>query len=238
MQALSQAPILELPRPDQGIQAERERITNELARELHDQLAQPLTGLLAQTEVFIREQQVHPDVVDQLAFVRTTVREVINNVRQILCDLRGEPGLATNLVPALSEGLLAPCERRTGMKVGLSASPSWPVALPPETSIHIYRIIQEALTNANKHGRAMHVRVALRASAERLVVIIRDDGRGISWLDDAKAIGMGMLGMRERAALCGGVLTVRSRSLAGTTITVSIPREALRWSPKSVLPAS
>ena len=170
--------------------------------------------------------------------MRTTVREVLNNVRQILCDLRGEPGLANNLVQALTEGLFPTCHVRMGIKVSLWASRSWPVTLPPETSIHIYRIIQEALTNAHKHGRATNVHVALKASGERLVVSIRDDGRGIAWLDEQRPIGMGLVGMRERAALCGGVLSIRSRSLAGTTITVSIPREALRWSPKHVLPAS
>lgn len=236
--ATSEASVLQLPRTEQGLRAERERVANELARELHDQVAQSLTGLLVQTEVFVREQQGHPDVLDQLAFVRTTVREVLNNMRQILCDLRGEPGLGNTLVPALTEGLFPACQSRMGMKVSLWASRSWPASLPPETSIHIYRIIQEALTNAHKHGGARSVHVGLKASGERLVISIRDDGRGIAWLDEQKPIGMGLLGMRERAALSGGVLSIRSRPLAGTTITVSIPREALRWSPKHVLPAS
>src|SRR5712691_10232125 len=237
-EARAEAPVLQLPRSKQGLQTERERIANELARELHDQVAQSLTGLLVQTEVFIREQQSHPDVVDQLAFVRTTVREVLNDLRQILCDLRGETGLAKSLVQSLSESLFPTCQTRMGMKVSLWMSRSWPASLPPETSIHIYRIIQEALTNAHKHGGATNVDVALKASAERLVISIRDDGRGIAWLDEQKPIGMGLVGMRERAALSGGVLTIRSRPLAGTTITVSISREALRWSPKHVLPAS
>jgi signal transduction histidine kinase len=237
-EARPEAQVFHLPRSEQSMQAERERITNELARELHDQVAQYLTGLLVQTEVFMREQRNQPEVVDQLAFVRTTVREVLNNVRQILCDLRGEPGLGKNLVKALTEGLFPTCQSQMGMKVSLWASRSWPASLPQESSIHIYRIIQEALTNAHKHGGAASVQVALKASAERLVVSIRDDGRGIAWLDEQKPIGMGLVGMRERAALCGGVLSIRSRPRAGTTITVSIPREALRWSPKHVLPAS
>jgi len=236
--ARPEAPVLRLARSEQGLQAVREQIANELARELHDQVAQSLTGLLVQTDVFMREQHSRPDVVDQLAFVRTTVREVLNDLRQILCDLRGEPGLANSLVPALMERLFPTYQMRTGMKVSLWASPSWPASLPPETSIHIYRIIQEALTNAHKHGGATNVQVALKASPERLVVRIRDDGRGIAWLDERRPIGMGLVGMRERAALSGGVLTIRSRPLAGTAITVSIPREALRWSPKHVLPAS
>src|SRR5713101_6731215 len=172
VEARPEASILELPRSDQTIQAERERIMSELARELHDQLAQPLTALLVQSEVFIREQQGNREVLDQLAYVKTSVREVLNNMRQILCDLRGEPGLGTNLVHALTEGLLSTYRLRTGMKVSLWVSPSWPASLPPETSIHLYRIIQEALNNANKHGGAGSVHVALKASRERLVVNI------------------------------------------------------------------
>jgi signal transduction histidine kinase len=233
----SGAPILDFPLPNQSIQTERERIVSEFARELHDQLAQPLNGLLMQTEVFIREQQRNRDVVPQFDYVKTSVREVLNNMRQILCDLRGEPGLSNSLAQTLADGLLATYQLRTGIKVNLWVSRSWPESLPPETSIHLYRIIQEALTNAHKHGGAGSVQVALQASRERLVVKIRDDGRGIAWLDE-KPIGMGMVGMRERAALCGGLVTIRSRPAAGTTVTVSIPMEALRWSPKHVLPAS
>jgi signal transduction histidine kinase len=233
----SRAPILELPFPNQSIQHERERIVSEFARELHDQLAQPLTGMLVQTDVFMREQRGNRDVVDQLDYLKTSIREVLNNMRQILCDLRGEPGLSNGLAQSLAEGLLSTYQQRTGIKVDLWVSRSWPAALPPETSVHLYRIIQEALTNAHKHGGASSVQVALQASRERLVVKIRDNGRGIAWVDE-KPIGMGMVGMRERAALCGGLVTIRSRPAAGTTVSVSVPREALRWSPKHVLPAS
>src|SRR5260370_42170028 len=233
----SEAPILKLPHSNQIIQSERERIVSELARELHDQLAQPLTGMLVQTEVFMRKQQGNRDVVDQLDYLKTSVREVLNNMRQILCDLRGEPGLSNGLAQSRAEGLLATYMLRTGIKVNLWVSKSWPTSRPPEASIHVSSIIQEALTNAHKHGGAGSVQVALQASRERLVVKIRDDGRGIEWIDE-KPIGMGMVGMRERAALAGGLMTIRSRPAAGTTVTVSIPREALRWSPKHVLPAS
>jgi signal transduction histidine kinase len=231
----SNSQVLELPRADHGIEAERERIKSDIARELHDQVAQTLINLSMQTEVFILEQQGHPQVLDQLSFVRITVREALNNLRQLLYDLRGTPGLANGLVQALREGVLAQCQLRLKMKVSLWVSRSWPGSLPPETSIHIYRIIEEAINNAHKHGGAKKVDVALKASNARLVVKIRDDGRGIAWLDMKKPIGMGVLGMRERAALSGGVLSIRSRSMVGTTITISIPREALRWSPKHAL---
>src|SRR5258708_28613059 len=148
----SEAPILKLPHSNQVIQSERERIISEFARELHDQLAQPLTGMLVQTDVFMRKQQGNREVVDQLDYLKTSIREVLNNMRQILCDLRGEPGLSNGLAQTLEDRLLATYQLRTGIKVNLWVSRSWPGALPPETSIHLYRIIQEALTKDHKHG--------------------------------------------------------------------------------------
>jgi two-component system sensor histidine kinase UhpB len=230
------AQVVHLPLSSEGTKHESERIKSELARELHDRVVQSLTTLLVQTEVFMREQQSHPDVIDQLTFVRTTVRESLNNLRQVLCDLRGQPGLSDNLVHTLREGLIATCRLRTRMEVSLWLSRKWPASLPPETSTHIYRIIEEALNNAHKHGGARTAQVALKASDKSLVVKIRDDGRGVAWLDK-RPVGMGLLGMRERATLSGGALSIRSRRMAGTTVTVTIPREALRWSPKHVSPA-
>jgi two-component system sensor histidine kinase UhpB len=229
--------VVTLPRSDGSVKHERERIKSELARELHDRVVQSLTIVLIQTEVLMREQRERPDVVDQLTFVRTTVRESLNNLRQVLCDLRGQPGIADTLVHTLRDGLIATCRLRTRMEVKLWLSRKWPASLPPDTSTHIYRIIEEALSNAHKHGGAKTAQVALKASDTALVIKIRDDGRGIAWLDNKRPIGMGLLGMRERATLSGGVLSVRSRPMAGTTVTVTIPREALRWSPKHVLPA-
>jgi two-component system sensor kinase len=121
------------------------------------------------------------------------------------------------------------------MTMSLWVSRAWPASLPPETCIHIYRIIQEAVTNARKHGAATKVQVALKAPDEGFVVKIRDNGQGITDLDPERAMGMGILGMRERAGLLGGALSVKSRPGGGTAVTVFIPKEALHWSQKRVL---
>src|SRR5260370_36740675 len=90
VEAKSEATILELPHSNQSIEAERDRILSELARELHDQLAQPLNGLLMQTEVFIREQQGNRAVGPQFDYVNTPVRQVLNNMRPLQFNLRGD----------------------------------------------------------------------------------------------------------------------------------------------------
>jgi len=118
------------------------------------------------------------------------------------------------------------------------AARAWPKSLPPDTAIHLYRIIQEALTNAHKHGGAQTVHVALRAQPHRFVVNIRDDGRGIAWLDEAEPVGFGLLGMRERAALLRGAITIHNRPLGGISLTASFPKELMRWQRRRVLSAS
>ena len=208
------------------------RIRRELARELHDEVVQTLNTVLIQTRVFAQEHQknkdVNKEVVDQLAYVHTSVRDVLNNLRQILHDLSGQPGLETDLPLAVKQGLLTRFAN-TRLKVTLTVGRSWPSQLPPETGIQLYRIIQEALTNAYQHGGARNAEVDFRATANMIVCTIRDDGRGIAWLDGSSPIGMGILGMKERAAALGGVLTIRNRPRGGTAVTASFSKEATQW---------
>ncbi|TMD96738.1 MAG: sensor histidine kinase [Chloroflexi bacterium] len=222
------APIVALPSADNNALFESYRIRSELARELHDDVVQTLNAVLIQSRVFAREQQGNKEVVEQLAYVHTSIRDVLNHLRQILSDLRGQPGLETDLVLAIRDGLLTRFAT-TRLKVTLSVSRSWPAALPPETAIQLYRIIQEALTNAHKHGGASNAEVDLKATANVIVCTIRDDGRGIAWLDDSRPIGMGILGMKERAAALGGTLTIRNRPRGGTAVTASFSKEATEW---------
>jgi signal transduction histidine kinase len=228
---------ISLARPQISSLVDSHQIRNELARELHDQVAQTLTSLLVQTRIFAQANQRNREAVGQFAYVHASVLEVLNNVRKILSDMRGQPILDGDLVRAVKEGLL-PKFSRTRMKVTLLVGRAWPECLPPETGIHLYRIIQEALTNAYRHGGARSAQVQLRATANLLMCTIRDDGRGIAGLDDAKPIGMGILGMKERAAILGGILTVRNRPRGGTTVTASFAKEGLSWESIQKLSAS
>jgi signal transduction histidine kinase len=125
------------------------------------------------------------------------------------------------------------------VKVRLWISRSWPATLPPETCIHVLRIVQEATNNANKHGGATKIHVGLRVAPDgALMVSVSDDGRGMVSPDYQKPLGIGIVGMHERASLMGGELTIRSRNLRGTTVIARLPKEALSWSPKKLPPAS
>jgi len=222
--------IVDLPLFHETTASVVDRVKTELARELHDRVMQDLMAMLLQTQVFAREQKGHQGVLDQFAYIETSVRDVVNNLRQIQWDLRGQSGLGDEFVEAVQSDLLAAYQRRTGVKVRLSVSPSWPITLPPDTSINLYRIIQEAITNAHRHGGARRVHVALKATSNHgIVVSIHDDGRGSVWFDDARPVGAGILGMRERAALLGGELQIRSRGVGGTTVIANFPKGVQNW---------
>ena len=230
--------IVDLPIIAAGEDAAAAVIKRELARELHDQVAQHLTSVLVQMQCAKREHRRASDVADQFTDLEASVREVLNNVREILSDLRGQPGIADRFVDAVRLDLISKFQSRTGIKVVLSVARAWPASLPPDTAIHLYRIIQEALANAHKHGGAQTAHVALRAQPDRFVVNIRDDGRGIAWLDEAEPVGFGILGMRERAALLRGVITIHNRPRGGISVTATFPKEVMHWQRRRALSAS
>jgi signal transduction histidine kinase len=232
------APVLELPRVDTGAGRELDRVKKALALELHDGLAQSLYSTLMQIGVFAREQRSRPDVLAQLDFIQVSLRDSLNDLRETLTELRGQPTLANDFLPAIREAL-GRYEQRTTVKVNLWISRSWPDRLPPETCIHILRIVQESINNAHKHGGASKVHVGLKPlRGGGLMVSIRDDGRGVPCQDFNRPLGLGIVGMRERASLMGGELTIRSRSLGGTTVIANLPKEALSWSRKKLPPES
>ena len=144
--------------------------------------------------------------------------------KDILSDLRGQPGFDGDLVAALRERLLPKFEN-TPMTVTLRVGRSWPAHLPPESGTQLYRIIQEALTNAYRHGGASSAEGDLKTTENQVVCAVRDNGRGIAWLDDSKPLGMGIHGMKERAALLGGDVTIRNRPRGGTAVIAAFDKE-------------
>ena len=145
----------------------------------------------------------------------------------MLYDLRGEPASEESFVSVL-QGMLGRFEERTRIAVELIVSPSWPIKLRSAAALNLYRIVEEALTNIRLHSGARTVRVALEwLGAAELAVVVRDDGTGLVSSETLRAGGMGMLGMRERAVLLGGRLTVESRPGEGTTVQAIVPEAGL-----------
>ncbi len=193
----------------------RER--NRLARELHDTLAHTLSGLAVQLDALETiAQPLSPKAERLLDHALVATREGLNETRRALQDLRATPledmGLALAL-KSLAQHFADLWELSLTLDIQADVG-----TLAPEVEQAYYRVTQEALDNIARHAEARAVTVSLARVDRRLTLTVRDDGRGIA--PDAKldADHFGIQGMRERAALIGGILEIEARPGQGTTL--------------------
>ena len=189
-----------------------------VAQELHDEVGQTLTGILLGLS---RASRTAPtELAPQLEQLLETTRTSIEDVRRIAQRLRPEPledlGLAGAL-QALSRRLRERSDLRIDCRIPDDLPPQ-----APERELVVYRVAQEAVTNAIRHADAASIGIDLRASEDCLRLSVRDDGCG---LGEASMEGGGIRGMRERANLVGGTLRVISAPRAGTEVCLSVPIE-------------
>jgi len=210
-----------------GLQAAIEDdVRRMVARELHDRVAQTLTGMLVEVENFKSQQVGWDDVLRQMDMVQSSTRQVLSSLRQLLHDLRGEAQFNDGFVDALGE-LIARFEEKTMIKAKLEVRPGWPTSLTPPASLNLYRIVEEALANVRMHSGARSVSIALQTQSEHeLALVVGDDGRGID-TDPSRPMGLGTVGMRERALFLGGQLTIESESGVGTMVRAIFPKDHL-----------
>jgi two-component system, NarL family, sensor histidine kinase UhpB len=193
-------------------EAERARI----ARGLHDEVGQVLTGVLLQLGSV--GDAVAPERRHEIAETSESVRQALEEVRRISAELRPHMLEHLGLVSALTE-LTRTFARLSGIAVEADFADALPV-LEPETELALYRIAQESLTNIARHSDATSVSVSLRADPSRLVLRIVDDGRGI---DSGHGRGGGIRGMRERAMLIGAALTIEPGESRGVEVRLEAP---------------
>lgn len=197
-------------------------VRRQVARELHDRVAQTLTGMLVDVENFKSQQVGWDDVLKELELVQSSTRQVLANLRQLLHDLRGEDQVGEGFVEAMQE-LLSRFEQKTTISAQLDVSPGWPSVLTPPASLNLYRIVEEALANVRMHSGARSVRIVLECRADLLTLMVGDDGRGLD-TDVTRPAGLGTLGMKERALFLGGQLNIESEAGVGTTVRAVFPR--------------
>jgi two-component system sensor histidine kinase UhpB len=188
-----------------------------VAQELHDEIGQTLTAVTIQAEGAADGDAAL--AADALRSVAHAVRESLDEVRRIARELRPEALDDLGLVNAL----IALCNRvgaQDGPRVRRELQGDL-APLSPDVELVIYRIAQEALTNALRHSGARTVTVSLMADAEGLILRVADDGRGMpAQLPGGTA---GIAGMRERALLVDGRLSIESRPGRGTEVRLMIP---------------
>jgi signal transduction histidine kinase len=213
----------QLRRLSAGIMASQEKERAAIARELHDELGQVLTALRMDA-VWLRD---HLDKSDPKGSRRAItmcelIDKTIEEVRGIALRLR--PGVLDNLglVDAL-EFYTTDFERRT--EISCTFDPAGVPAVTDTLATAAYRIAQEALTNVARHAGASRVHVALAADNGHLVLSVLDDGCGFNTAVLTEAEALGVAGMRERAALVGGKLSVSSRPGDGSRVEFRVPLE-------------
>jgi signal transduction histidine kinase len=198
----------------------RER--NRMARDLHDTLAHSLSALTVQLEalrtLLANDPEAARAAVEELAGL---ARQGLEDSRQAIQALRSDPVQTWGLAGAIRD-LLRGFEARTGVGAELSLAGEEP-DLTTEEAQALYRIAEEALANVERHASARQVAVRLACGADRIDLVIRDDGTGF----DPAAVGAdhyGLAGMQERASLVGATLEVTSRPGGGTEIWCSLER--------------
>ena len=208
---------LEAERRESGrrAQSEREAERRRIAGELHDQIGQTLTAIALQAGRLAEHvpQDQRAEAVDLREGVLATVEEVRDLARQ----LRPEALDALGLVPALTN-LVERLSTRTGVRFVRELDRDLP-PLDPDTQLVIYRVTQEAVTNAIRHAGADSVAIRLEAPNGRVVLTVADDGQGIRPGSDS---GSGIRGMRERALLVGAELRVGPRAGGGTEVRLEV----------------
>lgn len=203
----------------------REEERQHLARELHDEFGQYLASLNAEAG-FVHElaEEQLPELKPSATAIRRTVEHMMDVLQHILHDLRPVGIDQFGLLAAL-EQLLASWERRQrGIRIELAAGP-WIDQLPDSLSISLYRITQECITNAFRHGQARQVRVAIVESGSAVQISIEDDGNGLPPLPENQRQnpGFGLLGIKERVLALGGQLQIQPASPHGTRIEARLP---------------
>jgi two-component system, NarL family, sensor histidine kinase UhpB len=203
--------------------AQEHAIRQVLARELHDRVGQTLTTMLVELENFKVGQVGRESVLRQVDVFEDSTREVLNSLRAVLYELRGEVGVEDTLVMSLGS-LITRFQEKTRIAANLTVLPGWPAVLKSSAALNVYRIIEEALTNVRLHSGAGAVRVELGVhSATELAVVVTDDGRGVD-THHSRPLGLGMVGMRERALILGGQVLFESNNGDGTTVRATFPR--------------
>jgi two-component system sensor histidine kinase UhpB len=211
---------LEAERRDSGLRAlsEREAERRRIAAELHDQIGQTLTAASLQAARVV--DRAPAELEPEAHALRETIVGTIDDVRRLARELRPEALDALGLVPALTN-LTERLGEQTGLRFERELDRELP-AIGAEGELVVYRIAQEAMTNAIRHAGAHSVRVALHAVDGHVALEVHDDGIG---LRDGDRDGSGIRTMRERALTIGARLDVGPGPSGGTRVRLIAPAE-------------
>ena len=186
-----------------------------VARDLHDEVNQSLTGLLLRLEAV--SEDAPPELEAELAETKTLANramlELLSLARQLRPTALDDLGLAAAIAGQVEQIAGAGVEAELSTEGDFSD-------LADDVQLVVYRVAQEALSNAARHSSATRIAVTLRRSGQGAELEVADDGRGFAFEQSER--GLGIAGMRERALLVGGELTIESRPDHGTTVRLRL----------------
>ena len=226
--------LSEMKRVEQALRASSEQFRNlaahllsireeeraSISREVHDELGQSLTAV--KMDLAWLAARLPPENGQMVKRIRSTVLmadNIIQSIRRISTELR--PAVLDLGLAAAVEWQVQEFQARSGVqcKVRLLVRE----VLTSNASTAMFRIFQETLTNVARHAKATWVEVVLQKQRDRLVLLVHDNGRGFDQADPSLSQSLGLLGMRERAAILGGQVDISSALGKGTTVTAWIP---------------
>jgi PAS domain S-box-containing protein len=202
------------------LQSVREEERARLSREVHDELGQSLTAVKMDLAWLAgRLPQRNSQMLKRIRSARQLADSMIQSIRRISTELR--PAVLDLGLAAAVEWQVQEFQARSGIqcKVRLLTQE----VFAPDVSTTLFRILQETLTNVARHAKATRVEVVKQKRRDRVVLMIRDNGRGFDEENPSVSRSLGLLGMRERAAILGGQVNISSVPGKGTTVTAWIP---------------
>lgn len=226
--------LSEMKRAEQELRASSEQLRNlaahllsvreeeraRISREVHDELGQSLTAVKMDLAWLARRlPRRNGQMLKKIRSTRQLADSVIQSIRRISTELR--PAVLDLGLAAAVEWQVQEFQARSGIQCKVRLLTREVVASNASTAM--FRIFQETLTNVARHAKATRAEVVLQKQRDRLVLLIRDNGRGFDQADPSLSKSLGLLGMRERAAILGGRVNISSAPGKGTTVTAWIP---------------
>jgi len=205
------------------LQSVREEERIRIAREVHDDLGQALTGLKFDIALFTRNYANEPAQAraEKASALNATIDRLINAVRRISSGLRPEVLDEIGLAAAL-EWQAREFQKRTGTRIQLNIAPEFREP-DKERATALFRIFQELLTNVARHANATRVTATLDSSPSALTLVVSDNGRGIRDEEIESRRSLGFLGLRERVLAFGGTVEATGQEGKGTCVAVTVP---------------
>jgi signal transduction histidine kinase len=201
----------------------REEERTNISREIHDVFGQALTSL--KFELAILARSFLPDQQNAHAKARSilqSIDEIIQLIRKISTELR-PPILDDFGLKAAIEWQTADFQKKTGIKCTLNSDLENELSIDKKKAISLFRIFQEALTNVARHAGATQVVINFYYKKKKLIMQVKDNGRGISKAEMEGKTSLGLMGMRERVFSLNGDLKIEGKPEEGTVITVEVP---------------